>query len=142
MGASLLAISPALAQSSRITARAPVKDFTLPFFNEAGHRSMLVKGGEALLADPQRITIRELTLSVFSGQADNKIETIILSPAATILPSEQVATGEQVVRLVRDDVEVSGEAWRYEHSDHGAKKILINRNARIVFRAELKDILK
>ncbi|HEY0945463.1 MAG TPA: hypothetical protein VGD81_09345 [Opitutaceae bacterium] len=139
LAVSVLAIFPTFAQSPKITARAPVKDFTLPFFNDAGHRTMLVRGGEALLANPERVTIHELTLTVFSGHADNRVDTVILSPAATVIPAEKAVTGEQVVRLVRDDLEVSGEAWRY---DHDAKKILINRNVHIVFRTELKDILK
>lgn len=141
-GASLLAIVSGHAQSPQITARAPVKDFTLPFFNDAGNRTMLVRGGEALLSDPSRVTIHDLTLSVFTGGDENKIDTVIVSPAATVIPAEKAVTGEQIVRLVRDDLEVSGEAWRYEHSDLGAKKILIKRNVHIVFRTELKDILK
>ena len=47
--------------------------------------------------------------------------------------------GTSNVRLVRDDIEVTGEEWTY---DHNAKKVSLARHARITFKAALPDILK
>ena len=43
------------------------------------------------------------------------------------------------VRVVRDDFEVSGEQWSY---DHAAKTVTIGKNARNVIRATLPDIIR
>jgi hypothetical protein len=49
------------------------------------------------------------------------------------------AAGDGTVRLIRDDIEVTGSGWNY---DHPGKKVSITRNVRVVFAAQLNDILK
>ena len=43
------------------------------------------------------------------------------------------------MRLIRDDIEVTGEGWTYFYNE---KKVLIARNAHVVFHSALPDILK
>jgi hypothetical protein len=43
------------------------------------------------------------------------------------------------VRFIRDDIEVTGVGWTY---DHTAKKVSLQQNVRVTFRAQLNDILK
>ncbi len=131
-----LAAAPATAQFS---SPAPVKNFSLPFFNDEGFHTMLVRGREASLTNPQRIGLTDMTLTLFSGEEDQKVDTVILSPAAFVLPNEQKVTGPTLVRLVRDDLELTGEDWIY---DHPAQKIIIQKRAHIVFNAPLADLLK
>jgi len=126
-------------QTPQISAPAPVKNFSLPFFNEAGHRTLLVRGNEAILTDPRRPAFTDMTVSMFAGDESNRVESVLLSKAATVDTTTRVIEGTDAVRFVRDDVEVTGEAWRYEHA---ARRILIQRNARVVLRAELPLLLK
>jgi hypothetical protein len=43
------------------------------------------------------------------------------------------------VRLVRDDIEVTGVGWTYIYNE---KKVLISRHAHVVFHSALPDLLK
>ena len=127
---------PARAQFSSPT---PVKNFSLPFFNDEGYHTMLVRGREALLTNPQRIGLTDMTLTLFAGDAAQTVDTVVLSPTAFVLPGESRATGPGIVRLVRDDLELTGNDWVY---DQPAQTILIKKGARIIFRSALTDLLK
>jgi hypothetical protein len=128
--------------SPQIRAPAPVRNFSLPFFNNEGHRTMLIRGNEARLTDPRRPRFVDMTLSLFTGDASNTIETIILSTEATVDTTTKTMEGTGPVRLVRDDIEVTGERWFYDYNDPDTINLRIERKARIVFRAELQSLLK
>lgn len=134
-----LAAPPSSAQSSRISAPAPIKNFTAPFFNDEGYHTMVVRGGEARILSPQRIALADMNLTLFSGDERRLAETVILAPEALVQPEAQLVSGPAAVRLIRDDVELTGEDWTY---DHAAQKISINRRARLVFQAAVADLLK
>jgi lipopolysaccharide export system protein LptC len=136
----LLPAGAALAANSTISSSKPVINFRLPAFTAEGHRAWLVRGSEARYVSPQQIDVKELTLSIFPGKADNeKVETMILSPAARVRPEAAVITGDKTIRVINDQFEATGTDWRYEHKE---KKVSITRNVRLTFRAEFKDILK
>ena len=118
----------------------PAKNWILPLFTaKDGFRSMTLRGSEVRPIGPARIDVTDLSITVFSGDAASQIETMLLSPNAVFLPKEKRAHGEKSVRLIRDDIEVTGEGWNY---DHPGKKVSLARNVRVVFRAQLNDILK
>ncbi|MEY2881467.1 MAG: hypothetical protein RLZZ15_3847 [Verrucomicrobiota bacterium] len=100
---------------------------------------MTLRGSAVRPVGPDRIDVTDLNITVFSGDAAARVDSVLLSQAASFFPKTKLATGEQHVRLIRDDTEIAGDGWRY---DHAAKKITVNQNARVVFRAELNDILK
>lgn len=138
--AGLLAAPRAPAQTSTsISGSAPVINFRLPTFTPDGHRSWLIRGSEARFANPKEIDVKQLTLTVFSGDNADHIETLLLSPSAKVRPEQQVATGDDAIRVINDHFEASGAVWRYEHRE---KRVSIAKNVRVVFRAELKDFLK
>jgi hypothetical protein len=144
LGVALLlavALPPAsIAQTRpRVTAPTPARNYTLSRFSEQGYHRLHVRGTSADLSNPARIGLTELTLTQFTGDSSRTVETVILSPEAILEPEAEILSGAGLVRLIRDDLELTGENWHY---DHGAKKILIQRQARIVFRAELADFLK
>ncbi|HEY0969071.1 MAG TPA: hypothetical protein VGD88_16890 [Opitutaceae bacterium] len=128
-----------LGQTPQISAPAPVKNFSLPFFNEAGNRTLLVRGNEAILTNPRQPAFTDMTVTMFAGDASNRVESVLLSKAATVDTTTSIIEGTDTVRFVRDDIEVTGETWRYEHN---ARRIVIQRKARVVFRAELPLLLK
>ena len=135
----LVSTATALAANTRISADAPIVNFRLPAFTPEGHRAWLVRGSEARFAGENLINIKELTLSVFSGLADEKVDTLILSPTAEVRPAEALITGPDTIRVINDQFEAVGRNWRYEHK---SKKVSIGRNVRVTFRAEFKDYLK
>lgn len=125
--------------SSRLTSDAPVVNFRLPTFTPAGHRDWFIRGAEARLPSDKLINLRDLMLTIFSGDAADRVETIFLSPAATILTDEQVATGDQTLRVIGDNFEATGIQWRY---DHRARHVTIHRQVRVSFTTELKHLLQ
>jgi hypothetical protein len=125
--------------TTRIASDAPIVNFRLPTFTAEGHREWLVRGSEARMPSLQEVDVRELTLTIFTGDASERIDTIILSPVAKVLTEPQVVTGPEAIRVLNDEFEASGADWRY---DHRAKRISIRKDVRVAFRAELKNLLQ
>jgi len=134
-----VAVGSALGANTQISTDKPIINFRLPAFTAEGFRAWLVRGSEASFHSQSQIDIKGLTLSVFSGKADDKIATMILSPSARVLPAESIITGESTIRVINDEFEATGTGWRYAHPD---RKISITKNVRVTFRAEFKDFLK
>lgn len=125
--------------SPQATASAPVKNFRLPTFTEEGFRKIMVRAAEAHLPDPARIDAVELELTLFTGDATEGIDAMLAAPVATIFPKREFASGPQTVRLERIDLTVTGADWSY---DHPAQKIIIRRDAHVIMRATIGDIIK
>lgn len=117
----------------------PARSWTLPLFTKEGYRQMTLRGDEVRPISADRIDIIGMNVTVFSGQADARVDSVLLSPEATFLINEKIALGDKSVRLVRDDIEVRGEGWSYNYNE---KKVLISRHAHVVFHSTLPDILK
>jgi hypothetical protein len=137
--AAALALCAAAALGQEGSAGPPAKNWVLPLFTKEGFRQMTLRGDEVHPVTSDRVDIIGMNFTVFTGQADAKVDSVLLSPRASFLINERIARGEDSVRLIRDDVEVTGTDWTYFYAD---KKVLINRNAHVVFHAALPDILK
>ena len=135
----LLAAGTALASSTRIATDKPIVNFRLPDFTPEGHRSWLVRGTEARYANEGIVEIKELNLTIFTGRADEKVETLILSPAAQVRLNERQVSGPESIRIINDRFEASGSGWSYDHAE---KKVSIARNVRVILHTQLNDILK
>ena len=130
----------ARAQSAtQITANTPIVNFRLPTFTPDGHRSWLIRGSEAMVHDQNLIDVRELALTIFTGDASDRIETMILSPVAQVAPNDQLARGPQSIRLINDAFEATGTGWEYVYRE---KKVSLHRSVRVTIHSELKDLLK
>ena len=125
--------------AASVETNAPVKNFSLPTFTKDDYRSVLLRGNEALFVSAQQINVSGMQLTLFTGDATNRVETVIVSPEARFFPERNVAEGERGVRVLRDDVEMFGTRWTY---DHGERKVVLDGNVRVIFHAQLKDMLK
>lgn len=135
----LIVAGTASAAETQIATDKPIINFRLPTFTAEGYREWLVRGSEASLAHQDQIGIKELTMSIFSGKADERLVTMILSPIAVVHPAESVVTGPGTIRVINDEFEATGTNWRYAHKE---KKVYIAKKVRVSFRAEFKDYLK
>lgn len=125
-----------------VSPKAPIINFSLPTFtNPDGYRHWLVRGSEAWMTEQNTINVKELTLSVFSGDASNRIDTMMLSPSARVQPNEQIITGDSTLRVINlhDGFEATGEGWKYTDKN---KEVTLHKKVRVVLRAEFKNILK
>jgi hypothetical protein len=120
-------------------APAPASNWVLPIFTDKeGYRSMTLRGSE-VRPFQGGVTVTDLNITIFSGNATPVVDSILLSPVARFMQKEMRATGDKSVRFIRDDIEVTGVGWVY---DHDLKKISLQQNVRVTFRAQLNDILK
>jgi hypothetical protein len=118
---------------------APAMNWVLPLFTDKeGWRTMTLRGAAVRQVD-DHLEATDFSMWIFSGKADEKVDTILLSPDAQFFPKEKRAAGSKAVRVIRDDMEVTGTGWNYLHD---AKKVSLEKNVRVVFRAQLNDILK
>jgi hypothetical protein len=131
--------TPARAQMTADSASAPAQNWEMKIFTKEGYRSMILRGTEARRASATRYDVVDLNITVLTGGPEAKVDSILLSPLASFLPNENQARGEKSVRLIRDDMEVTGEQWAYFHAE---KKVTIQKNTHVVFHAALPDLLR
>lgn len=120
----------------------PVRKFRLPTFNKEGYRTSLLEGEQAEAVSPQEIRLSEMRFSLFSGDEASTLDTTLLAPRAVVRipePEHYIVEGPGPVRLIRSDLDVAGEGWLYNHTE---KKLSIRKNVVVIFRSELKDLLK
>jgi lipopolysaccharide export system protein LptC len=111
----------------------------LPLFTDKeGFRTMTLRGSEVRPVGTD-IAVTDLNITIFSGDAAAKVDSILLSRQARFFPKANRAAGDDAVRYIRDDIEVTGVGWTY---DHTTKKISLRRQVRVTFTAQLNDILK
>lgn len=138
----LLILAPAaaaLAASTSISTDQPVVNFSTSTFTPDGHRSWLLRASQAQ-PGKDRIDVTELTLAIFPGKTDGeKVETMILSPTATVRPETSEISGGSTIRVLSDEFEATGTDWRYTHKE---KRVVIAKDVHVVFHAELQDFLK
>jgi Lipopolysaccharide-assembly, LptC-related len=140
--AALLAL-PVLAETStRISAKKPILNFSLPTFtNPGGHRDWLIRGSQAWMTDTDSIDIKELNATIFSGDASNRIDTIMVSSAAQVRPKEKIITSDSPLRIINvdDGFEATSEGWMYTHQN---KTVTLRKKVRVTLRAEIKNLLQ
>lgn len=129
----------AAAAAEAEAAPAPASNWVLPIFTDKeGYRSMTLRGSEVRPLQGG-VTVTDLNITIFSGNATPVVDSMLLSPVARFMQKEMRASGDKSVRFIRDDIEVTGVGWVY---DHDLKKISLQQNVRVTFRAQLNDILK
>lgn len=136
-----VAVAPVGAQNStHISTDAPITNFKLPIYKlPEGFRAWLIRGTEAHVKGANDIDIDELNLTVFTGDAREKIDTVILSPKAHVAPEDEIASGPAGIRIINDDFEATGVGWHYEHK---ARKVSVEHHVKLILHGELKGFLK
>lgn len=136
-------LTPLAAQTPapKIKPSAPIKDLSLPAFDAKGNRAYLLRAGEALFVTPSQIDVKNMHFTLFTKDGTGAFDTVLLAPSATFLTErdKEYVSGKETVRIIRLDLEVTGEDWSYNHAE---KRVLIGKNARVTFLDELKDIIK
>ncbi|AHF93481.1 hypothetical protein OPIT5_28065 [Opitutaceae bacterium TAV5] len=133
------ATTAAATTTQDIRASAPIRDFKLPLFTDAGLRQSLMIAREGRVLSPDHIIVFDMQLTLFTEDAANKPETIVTSSLAEAFVKDQTVQGERDVNIVRTDFQASGSDWSYNHKE---QHIFINRDAHLVFQAEITNILK
>jgi hypothetical protein len=122
-----------------VRTQTPIRDFSVPTFNDAGFRTMQVRGREAILLAANEAELRDVTITLFSGDAASRVETVFLSSTARLLSEERRVFGSDVVRVIGQGFELQGVDWHYRHPD---RRLEVNDGVRVVFQLELRDVLR
>ena len=134
-----LAAALALASEPVQPSGAPAHVWVPPVFSDReGHRLMTLRGAE-VRPSGDTIAIRDLMVTVFTGEAEAKVDSVLITPFAEFQPGRNIVSGDRSLRFLQDDVEVTGNRWTL---DQGAKKVSIRGDVRVTFRAKLNDILR
>lgn len=121
----------------------PAVGWSFPMFSDKeGYRLYTLRGTEARFPSMNQIDVTGFQAVVFSGTAAEQVEKVLISPEASFFPKENRVTGPSAVRLIHDDIEVTGRGWTYDWTDPTKKKVTISHDARVTFRTQLNDILK
>ncbi len=135
-------LSPSLwlgAQEGHVRTSAPVQDYAISFFSDEGYPRVRVVGASADLSDTARIELTLMELILYTGGIDRDVETTLSAPIAILEPEPEIVHGPAALNLERADLTLSGEDWSYEHRE---QRVLINRNARVVFKMPLEGLIE
>jgi 3-deoxy-D-manno-octulosonate 8-phosphate phosphatase (KDO 8-P phosphatase) len=125
--------------AEELTVAPPARNWSMNLFSPEGYHTMNLGGSEVRPVGTDRIDVVNMNIIVFTGGAAPRVESVITSPAATFLVGERIAHGDQTVRLIRDDAEVTGLGWTF-YMDQ--KRVSIRSRARVTFQAVIPDLLK
>jgi hypothetical protein len=131
--------APAQNPAPKIKPNAPAKEFRLPTFDKNGRRESFMRAGEAFFVTPNQIDVKDVHVSLFTKDGTGAFDTVLLAPSATYFKDQKIVSGKESVRLIRLDLEVTGEQWSYHHLE---ERVVIGKNARVIFQDELTDIIK
>ncbi len=111
------------------------------FTDKEGYHFLSLRGTSARVLGPDEIEVTGFSAVAYTGDASERVESILMSPKAVFSPKENRATGKSAIRLIHDDIEVNGVGWTYDHG-RDIKKVALAHDVRVTFQAQLNDILK
>jgi hypothetical protein len=122
-------------------AAAPAQNWVVHVFSDKeGYRVLTARGSEVRPGQaPNSVQVTNLSITVYTGDATARVESIFLSPLATFFAKENRASGDQTVRVLRDDLEATARNWIY---DHQRKHVTLEGDVRIILAGEIPSLLK
>lgn len=131
----VLAILPLNAQ---MTPDTPLRNFSFPVFGEGGYKIWELRGVEGRYISETESIIIGLDLKVYSGDANNTLESRLRSPRAHVYLDERRAEGESSLFFSGENFILQGENWSWNGQ---TKTMKVASDARVIFNDEI-DILK
>ena len=125
--------------ATAVAPNAPIAAPVISTFTPEGNRQWLLRGSQCRVISQNQLEFTNLNLTVFVGDASNRIDSIFLSPAATAWVDQARVSGPGTVRVITNDFEATGADWSY---DHRQKKVSLQKNVRVVFHVQLQSILR
>jgi lipopolysaccharide assembly outer membrane protein LptD (OstA) len=109
------------------------------FSDKEGYLTGIFRGAQATPGPNDTLSIVDLYAQTYAGGEKPQFETALIAPLANFDPKRNRASGDKSVRIIRDDFEATATRWTYDHKE---KRVTLDGDVRIVFNAELQDILK
>jgi|GEM_PF-1964964 len=138
LAAALLALAGATRAAPPSLAEAPIIDFKLSLFDdETGRKTSDLRGGTAIYHGAELLEVRTFTLTIFDKKGELALK--VVSSKALLQIKPRIAEGDDSIDVAGPGYSLAGKRWRCEEP---ARKIAIREEARVVFQAQLIDILK
>ncbi|HVS52525.1 MAG TPA: hypothetical protein VHD62_09230 [Opitutaceae bacterium] len=109
------------------------------FTDKEGYLTGIFRGSAVSPGPNNTLNVVDLYAQTYSGGEKPRFETALIAPVANFDAKEKRASGDKSVRILRDDFEATAVRWTY---DHPQKHVTLDGDVRIVFNAEMPDILK
>jgi hypothetical protein len=136
--AAVLALAGTTRAAPPSLAEAPIIDFRLSLFDdETGRKTSDLRGGTAIYHGAELLEVRDFTLTLFDSKSALALK--VVSPKALLQLKTRIAEGDESIDVAGPGYSLAGKRWR---CDEPARKIAIREEARVVFQAQLIDILK
>lgn len=129
----------AVTAHAQMTPDAPIKNFKLPMFNNAGVKVWDLRGDEARYLNQDRVDLFRMNLKIFETDGSGAVRIEIISPQATVAANQQVVSGSESIQVLNEDFEISGKDYTWRGRE---MSVTIRDDVRVVFKAPLQDILK
>ena len=123
----------------QIVPDAPIVDFRLLMFGDNGYKIWEIHGEEGHYISDQRIDVLGLTIRLFNGTEDLRVETIIESPLASMFVEEKEAAGDSELRITGGYFSIEGKNWTWRGR---TRTIEVREAVEVIFHEKLTDILK
>ena len=123
------------------TSDTPLKNFTMPMFNEAGRRIWDLRAAavQVLSEKADRFELTAVHVRMLAGDEARTLEGELFAPTAIVDQTTQTITGRGQLHVIRGGVELFGDDWTYRAD---TKSIVIERNVVVTFASDLGNILQ
>ena len=119
---------------------APIVNFKLPLFNDAGFRAWYLKGDEGLyLAGGKEVQIKNMLLQEYSGNDQDEVVGQITSQAARFQRTKLIASGPGEIQVSNDLFTLQGEDWIWQGLENS---LTINRRVKVVIQGDIGDLIR
>lgn len=128
-------LAPATAQ---ILPDAPVINFRLPMFGDDGTPVWELRGREGRYVSDEQVDLAGMRLLVFDPEQIGRVETEIISPAATLIVPKDQVRGDESITVNGDGFVITGQKWLYDAKE---RRVVIDEDLKITFFEELSSML-
>ena len=120
---------------SQITPHSALKNFKLPKYNENSYRAYTLSGIEGIYDKNGFFTVNSAELAIYSGDADQILQTQIITDHANFDLKEDTAYGDSFIEIKDDEFYLKGQSWKLDMKN---KRITIEREGMIRFYQDLQ----
>lgn len=132
LGASVMTVT------AQIMPEAPVINFRLPMFGDDGNPLWDLRGKEGHYINADQVDLRGMRLMIFDKEIPDRIETEIISPAATMFIDENQVRGNESITVKGENFVITGNRWLYDTID---RRVEIDEDVKITFFEDLGGML-
>lgn len=108
--------------------------FSIPTYNADSYREWTLSGEEGIYKEDNRFEVTNMKLSIFSGDAEQNLDTVIQSSSAVFDLAGNRATSDAPIHISSANFEIHGEGWSWDGTQG---RVVIEKSVTIRFSQKL-----